>query len=199
MKQTIIILFGCLMSFTNVLGQGIRFSSAHNSWEDIVREASLEKKLIFVDTYTTWCSPCKKMDADIFPLKEVGDFFNQHFISVKIDAWNGMGVDFAKVNDVNEYPTYLFFSPDGKPVMRGKGAISAKDLIALGKEAIKNYQNGVSVEQIEDMMNKTDLSPDDFQKVLNYVRILRLPMVGYIERYLDRLPEDSLYNNTTFV
>ena len=42
-------------------------------------KARQENKLVFVDGYTVWCGPCAYMMKNVFPLKEVGDFYNKNF------------------------------------------------------------------------------------------------------------------------
>ena len=64
--------------------QGICFYSGN--WEEVCRKAAGENKVIFLDVYTSWCGPCKKMASEVFTLPEVGSFFNTHFINYKIDA-----------------------------------------------------------------------------------------------------------------
>ena len=84
MMPNILLLLCFVFIRSAVLAQdkGIRFE--HNlTWSDIAAKAKAEKKYIFVDCYTTWCGPCKYMTKNIFPLQEVGDFFNQAFINVK--------------------------------------------------------------------------------------------------------------------
>ena len=66
---SVIILCGFTMS---LLAQGIQFREGN--WKEILEIAKKENKLVFVDNYTSWCGPCKKMVSEIFPLKEVGDF-----------------------------------------------------------------------------------------------------------------------------
>src|SRR5580698_5294831 len=63
--------------------QGIQFIKGLR-WQQILAKAKAENKYVFVDCYTTWCGPCKYMSQDIFPLSEVGDFFNQHFVNIAI-------------------------------------------------------------------------------------------------------------------
>lgn len=45
-------------------------------WKKIVKKAKKEKKLIFVDCYTSWCGPCKMLAKDVFTRDTVADFFN---------------------------------------------------------------------------------------------------------------------------
>src|ERR1044072_2926152 len=54
------------------------------SWEQVKQKAKAENKYIFIDVFTTWCGPCKMMDKTVFINDTVGTFFNQHFISVKV-------------------------------------------------------------------------------------------------------------------
>ena len=58
---------------------GIKFEK--DNWENTLAKAKAENKIVFVDAYTTWCGPCKKMDANTFPDKKVGDFYNKNFIN----------------------------------------------------------------------------------------------------------------------
>ncbi len=55
----------------------------HSSWTKILAKAKEENKLIFVDCYATWCGPCKKMAKEVFPLADVGAFYNANYINVK--------------------------------------------------------------------------------------------------------------------
>ena len=76
---SIVILCGFSIS---LLAQGIQFREG--SWKEILEIAKKENKLVFVDNYTSWCGPCKKMVSEVFPLKEVGDFYNANFICYKM-------------------------------------------------------------------------------------------------------------------
>ena len=47
-----------------VFAQGIEFS--HGTWKEVLAKAKQEDKLVFIDVYTSWCGPCKKMAAKVF-------------------------------------------------------------------------------------------------------------------------------------
>jgi len=112
---------------------GIRFESSL-SWAAIKAEAKIENKSILIDCYASWCTPCKMMDERIYPQKEVGDYFNVHFISLKVQmdrtskddqrvrtlypVADSIAAQFA----VRSYPTFLFFSPDGVALHKFVGA-----------------------------------------------------------------------------
>lgn len=63
--------------------QGIRFEHGL-TWNEIKDKAKAENKYIFVDCYTTWCAPCMYMAQKVFTEPEVGDYFNQHFLNIKL-------------------------------------------------------------------------------------------------------------------
>src|SRR5690554_6703878 len=110
MTRTATVIF-FVFSLTLSYGQGIKFESAN--WESILAKAKQENKLVFVDGMTEWCKPCKWMDANVFPLEDVGRFFNANFICVKMDMEKGEGPELRKRYSINAFPTYLFVDPDG--------------------------------------------------------------------------------------
>lgn len=74
-------------SFT-MFGQGIVFETGN--WESILKKAKKEKKLIYLDAYTSWCGPCKMMKKSIFPDAQVGKYFNENFVNAQIDMEKGV-------------------------------------------------------------------------------------------------------------
>jgi thiol-disulfide isomerase/thioredoxin len=119
----------------SAFSQGINFVSEDMKWQDVLAKAKAENKIVFVDAYTTWCSPCKWMAKNIFPTKEVGDVFNASFVNAKIDMEKGEGVDIAKKYAIRAYPTYIFVNGDGELVHRSLGSKPADKFIDDAKAA----------------------------------------------------------------
>ncbi|MFP3592901.1 thioredoxin family protein [Chryseobacterium sp. SIMBA_038] len=113
--------------------QGIKFEDSN--FATILAKAKKEKKIVFVDAYTTWCGPCKLMAKNIFPLQTVGDYYNSHFINAKIDMEKGEGIDIAKKYGVKAFPTYLFIDGNGEEVHRTLGYVEEKDFLQFAKDA----------------------------------------------------------------
>ena len=138
MKKYIYMILAFLLTgfaTNSVFAQGIEFN--HGTWAEIKTLAKAKNKLIFVDFYTDWCGPCKHMTMNIFPQKEVGDFYNQNFIAYKVDAEKGEGPALAKQYHVVAYPTLAYISADGEVIHRLARSINAKELIDHGKLALK--------------------------------------------------------------
>ncbi|OJJ18864.1 hypothetical protein BKI52_25160 [marine bacterium AO1-C] len=128
----ILLLLGLFANFT--IAQGIKFEKG--TWAEIKAKAKAENKHIFVDAYTTWCGPCKWQSKKIFPQKKVGDFFNKHFVSFKMDMEKGEGVDFAKKYEIRAFPTLVYFNPQGEIVHKTLGAYPAKKLLKQANNAL---------------------------------------------------------------
>lgn len=113
----------------------VAFMDAERLSEALDR-ARAEEKLVFVDFYTTWCLPCKLMDEDVFTDPAFGDFMNERFVSVKIDAEAGNGPNLAALYGVRVYPTLLWVDPDGRVLSRREGAAYQTELKRLGRAAL---------------------------------------------------------------
>lgn len=59
----------------------------HGSWNEALKEAEKQKKLIFVDLYFEGCMPCDKMAKEVFPSAAVAKELNENFIAFKSDVF----------------------------------------------------------------------------------------------------------------
>lgn len=132
--------------------QGVDFKKAKD-WAEIINKAKKENKLIFVDCYTTWCGPCKKMDKTTFQDSEVAKFMNANFVSHKLQmdvtknddeytkSWANTAVEWQQKYQINSYPTYLIFDSNGNPIDRASSYQEADQFLKT-MSAIKNNKNG---------------------------------------------------------
>src|SRR6185436_18638659 len=104
--------------------KGIKWTSGL-TWEQVKQKAKQENKYIFIDCYTTWCGPCKMMDMQVYPNASVSSYFNEHFISVKVQMdktnkddkeikkWYATAEAMITDYKIEGYPSFVFLSPDG--------------------------------------------------------------------------------------
>ena len=91
-------------------------------------------KLIFIDCYTDWCGPCKRMAATSFKDDKVGRIFNDKFINLKIEMEkNPDGAVLARMYKVRAYPTLLVIDGKGNLVKKLVGMQSRDGLLAMAK------------------------------------------------------------------
>jgi thioredoxin-related protein len=118
--------------------KGIHFDN-QAGWSEILTAAKTQNKYILVDCYATWCGPCKWMKKNIFPVATVGDSVNKYFISVEVQMdttktdndriknWYSDARDIQQKYQVNAFPTFLYFNPQGKLVHRSVGAADSPE------------------------------------------------------------------------
>lgn len=170
---------------------GIKFIT-EQSFEDVLKKAKAENKPIFIDCYADWCGPCKTLSKDVFPLKEVGDVFNKHFINVKYNVEKGEGISFAKKHqkDIPGLPTMLFINSDGEIMHSVVGARSPEALIKEA-EMVLSGKTFVSIE-------KRYLDGErDVELVSEYVAALnsaykKEEVKKVVEEFTANLPVESL-------
>ncbi|WP_292270640.1 thioredoxin fold domain-containing protein [Butyricimonas sp.] len=149
MKLIIIIaLVLCMPGLTRAQEQGIRFDKSMSWWE-VVEKATRENKYIYVDVMATWCGPCQAMVKNIFPQREVGDFYNEHFICLKLQtdktakddeyvkAWHKEVNDICTKAKIKVLPTSLYYNPQGELVHIIPGGMpDAGRFVEAGKIAL---------------------------------------------------------------
>lgn len=84
MKRVLALLYFGVLAMGSIYAQGIEFF--HGTYEEALQKARAEGKQIFVDVYTSWCGPCKMMAKNVFTRQEVGDYYNNKFVCLKLDA-----------------------------------------------------------------------------------------------------------------
>jgi thiol-disulfide isomerase/thioredoxin len=172
------------------LGQGIVFTEG--SWNEIVHKAQREKKPIFIDAYTVWCGPCKKLAKEVFTQASVGEYFNKNFISYRMDMEKGEGVEFAKKYDVTAFPTLLYFNDKGILMNKSVGFKEADELLNTSLNALdpknqigafkKEYEESdQSLKQLIIYCNK--LKEADNYKIAREIAVSRLQKLKKKEKY----------------
>ncbi len=149
------LLIGFFMIFNpplTLLAQQIRYDRVdfddNPAWSNILDLADRSGKIIFLDGYTSWCAPCKKMDKEVFTRPEIANYFNQKFINVKYDMELAQGDVLKDKYGVQAFPTYLFIAPGGQEIHRIVGAhTSGNDFFDWSKMAVTPGRSRAELEQ----------------------------------------------------
>lgn len=128
------------------IGQGVKFENT--TFYQLLSKAKKENKIIFIDSYTDWCGPCKKMKQDVYTNEAVGAFYNTNFINASIDMENGEGLYLATDYSVNAYPGLLFIDGNGKLLHKVVNYINPEEFINVGKIALNpKTQSNTQIEK----------------------------------------------------
>lgn len=134
------------------------------SWERVKQKAKDEGKYILVDCYATWCGPCKAMDREVYPSEKLGEYVNKKFVAVKVQMdsskndnseirkWYGDAKMLRGKFSVDGYPSFLFFTSEGRLLHRDLGYKDVNGFLLMARNALdssrqynvllQNYLNG---------------------------------------------------------
>lgn len=161
MKRLINLFLLLLVVSGSSFAQGIAFQ--HIGFEEALAKAKQEDKLVFIDFYTDWCGPCKQMAKYTFTDPAVGEYYNKHFINLKLDA-EKEGRPQAQKYGVSSYPTTIFLDGKGNVVIKQSGSKNANTLLKMGRSAIDAKNSGWG---IDDMKSEypNRLNDEEFLKI----------------------------------
>ena len=160
----LILLLTSLFFSTASFAQGIEFF--HGTWDEALEKSKAEERPIFVDCYTTWCGPCKRMAKQVFTQPAVGEFYNDNYINVKIDMESKMGRKFGSKYPVQAYPTLYYIDAAGEVLHKIKGGQQAEGLMQMGKFVLGK------VDYSADYAKQYEGGDRDPELILNYVKAL---------------------------
>jgi thioredoxin-related protein len=126
---------GLFASAAQAQNGGITFFEG--SWEEVLQTAKEERKLIFVDAYTTWCGPCKMMSRNTFTDEAVGRVYNKNFVNYKFDMEKGEGPAWAMKYGVTAYPSLYYLDFRGEVVHKAVGYRAPDKFLDEASTALK--------------------------------------------------------------
>lgn len=141
------ILFFLLLGSVVVQAQEIQWMTMAEALE---AQKTAPKK-IFMDVYTKWCGPCKLLDKKTFANRDVARYISEHYYAVKFNAEGTEEIafydqvfrnpnfdpnrksrnathQFTQFLGIRGYPTMVFFSEDGDPIMPVVGYYNPQQL-----------------------------------------------------------------------
>ena len=144
--------------------QGMEFF--HGSFEEALASAEQQEKLVFVDVYTMWCGPCIVMQETVFPLPEVGDYFNERFVNLKLDMEDEEqnGPEIGTRYKIGVVPTYLILDSEGNELGRTLGGASSSQFIQMISRVL-----GDSESTFEEMQFRFDSGERSTEFVQQYL------------------------------
>lgn len=180
-----------LLSFCTqqIYSQNRSIKFEESSWSSIIEKAKSENKIIFLDAFASWCSPCKYLAAKVFTVDSVADFFNNNFINSHFDMEKGEGIDLRIKYNVKAFPTLIFINKDGEIVHQSVGSCSPTEFIQLGKDALNPAKQLIGFKR---KFENGDRSPEF---ILSYLGVLKNAMMNtdaVASEYLQKLKNSEL-------
>ena len=121
------------------------------SLDQALKQQKIEPKKIIMDVYTKWCGPCRLLDKKTFGNPDVSRYISQNFYAVKFNAEGNEEIifydkkfsnpnynperkgrnsthDFTKFLGIRGYPTIVFFSEEGDPIIPLTGYFNVRQI-----------------------------------------------------------------------
>ena len=175
----------CLLQLQEAKGSDSLYF--HKNMATAIKEAKKDNKIIFVDAYTTWCGPCKRMSEITFKDDAVIAFLNQHFVCAKLDMERGEGIKFAQMYDIAAYPTLLFTDSEGKMLHCDAGYKDAAAFLAVCRTAIQPEER---LSGLDDKFNAGQLSAEPLLRYIEKRAILmNCSQDKAVDAYLNSFPD----------
>ena len=122
-----ILLVCSLCLFDEIGAQNRSIEFREGNWEQMLKMAKKEKKMIFVDCYTSWCGPCKMLSPVLEKISEkLGD--SLEIVKIDIDKYP----ELANKYEIMSVPTLLFFL-NGELIRRETGFMPEEKIFDLIK------------------------------------------------------------------
>lgn len=122
------------ISIQTSFAKGINFQDL--TLKEGLEKAKKENKKVFIDVFATWCGPCKYLSRNVFVDEDLGEFMNEHFVSLKIDGEKGDGLQLMRDFSLDSYPTMLFLNPEMDLLKKIVGAVGAEEIETVGNEVL---------------------------------------------------------------
>ena len=195
--QKYILTLLCSALLATVYAQNRSIEFRDGTWQEITEQARKEKKMIFVDCYTSWCGPCKMLAKNIFTQDSVADFYNGNFVCFQIDMEKGEGPELAKKYSVAAFPTLLYIDAQGELKHCVVGYQQAGELIQNGRNAL------IGQNTLPDFQKRYEAGERDPEFVKEYIEVLYKAYRPRLQRevateYIQTLSERDFYTRETW-
>ncbi|MEG1950512.1 MAG: hypothetical protein RR137_09145 [Odoribacter sp.] len=112
--------------------RSIRFHS--ETLPETLKQAKKTGRLVFIHLYADQNQADLLMEKNVFHLDRVADFYNAHFVNMRIKAKEAK--DLIDRYGIKDYPTFLFLNAEGKLLYKAEKYSPAEQLIVWGQTAL---------------------------------------------------------------
>jgi len=194
-SKTIGVMCLSFVFFSDVHASGIEFQSL--SLDEALTKAKQENKHVFIDVYADWCGPCKYLAKEIFPDEKLGEFMNQHFVSIQLDGEQGDGLMLMGEFSLNAYPTMLFLSPEMELKKKIVGVVSPQDIQQSGNAVV--FPESTAIYQLEKKYEAGDRSRETLKSYVIELINEDRASEERIDEFLKLYPQLSLKDEDDFI
>ena len=113
------------------------------SYEEALKKAQEENKLIFFNCFSDWAVPCHAMNQQVFSDQAFSDWLNEHFVNLWVEMTTEEGLALGEKYHVSSMPYYLVLNENGEVVHRiasGSALPAFQECVALALNPKTSYK-----------------------------------------------------------
>ncbi|PWS32241.1 thioredoxin family protein [Pedobacter paludis] len=216
MKKITVITMWSVMATNFLFAQnqtGIHFLNAKNM-QEVLQMAKKENKAIFIDAFTTWCIPCRKMDDSTYTDQELGKYMNENFVSIKIQmdstknddesikSWRSYAKTLEKQYSIYSYPSFIFLDVNGNLINKNGGLKRPVAFQRLAKESLENDQR---IKELAQRFRNQQLSLPEVRELAIFAKKLKQDSISkaasrfYKNQYIDKSEPNNILDKETLL
>lgn len=201
MKKYLFTLLYLTLVSTSYSQKGTNFLQTGNL-KTVFDYAKAQNKPVFLEVYAPTCHVCNAFKPT-FDLAQVGSYYNQNFISYKLDITTPEGAGFLNKQGlyILSTPTLLFFDKEVKLIhisILGENYNTAQTLIEAGTKALNPSQRTSAYKA---SFNGGNREPNFLIEYGLISRVMRDTMdnISAMKAYAKKIPTAQYGNNTSFL
>jgi thioredoxin 1 len=130
MKQYYLAILCLFVAFGSAAGQHstkVKFVTGA-TLRQVLTQAKESNKLVFIDFYANWCSPCSFMDETTFNDERLAMYVDKNFVAYKVDVEDFEGYNIKQQFNIKTLPTFLVLNSRGDVIGRYEESMGATKL-----------------------------------------------------------------------
>lgn len=151
----------------------IAMHSNEGDFNRALLHASSNGKLLLVDFYASWCTPCKWMDKTTFKNEAIARQLNSNYIVYKANIDDPNGFKAKQQFNISVLPTLLIFNTKGELKERIEETITAESLLPI----LEFHNNPNNTLKITHQINQSP--QEDEESSLNEAQELQILYEAY--------------------
>lgn len=181
MKKSIITIVLSLSIYASAYS--LNYTEIQQDYNQALKLAKEQKKLILIDFYTTWCVPCKVLDKRVFQDSIMSQKIGKDFIVLRYDAEKDSVFHLSMKHHIGSYPSLIILNNNGFVLNKMYGFGGAdKDLESnftsfVDKALVSNLEN----KYYKGISNSTELNCPQFYK--NYILRISEPNADSVAKF----------------
>ena len=123
-----------------------------------VQQASAESKPMLLYFGRYGCTTCRKMHAEVFTDAAISSSYNRDFVLAYVDTESGNRIRLANGERTTEMqfaarsrilgtPTFIYFSPEQKPLFKKAGFQSIEQMIRYGDYIVEGHYRSMALQE----------------------------------------------------